>query len=98
MANGIQVVENADLEQAMRDGRRQPLPAAMPVLPLQDMVAYPDTLTPLAVGRERSMKLVNDGSRLPYSLFHRTNRNRGAYRKAQTAAYGAALGAPSAFA
>jgi ATP-dependent Lon protease len=60
MANGIQVVENADLEQAVRQGHRQPLPTAMPVLPLQDMVAYPDTLTPLAVGRERSMKLVND--------------------------------------
>jgi ATP-dependent Lon protease len=60
MANGIQVVENAELEQAVRQGHRQPLPTAMPVLPLQDMVAYPDTLTPLAVGRERSMKLVND--------------------------------------
>ncbi|MQA74201.1 MAG: endopeptidase La [Solirubrobacterales bacterium] len=58
--DGIQVVESADLEEAIRAGERQPLPAAIAVLPLQDMVAYPDTLTPLAVGRERSMKLVND--------------------------------------
>jgi ATP-dependent Lon protease len=58
--DGIQVVENADLDQAIRQGQRQPLPAALAVLPLQDMVTYPDTLTPLAVGRERSIKLVND--------------------------------------
>jgi len=43
------------------------LPDAMPVLPLREMVAYPDTLTPLAVGQERSIKLVDDvlgGNRL----------------------------------
>jgi ATP-dependent Lon protease len=36
------------------------LPAVLPVLPLRDAVTYPDTLTPLAVGQERSMRLVND--------------------------------------
>jgi len=36
------------------------LPAALPVLPLKDSVPFPDTLTPLAVGQERSVKLVND--------------------------------------
>ena len=36
------------------------LPEALPVLPLADSVPYPDTLTPLAVGQERSVKLVND--------------------------------------
>ena len=30
------------------------------MLPLKDMVTYPDTLTPLAVGQERSIRLVND--------------------------------------
>ena len=30
------------------------------MLPLKDSVAYPDTLTPLAVGQERSMRLVDD--------------------------------------
>ena len=30
------------------------------MLPLQEMVPFPDTLTPLAVGRERSMRLVNE--------------------------------------
>ncbi len=58
--SGIQVVETADVEQAVREREGQPLPAALPVLPLKDMVAYPDTLTPLAVGRERSKKLVDD--------------------------------------
>jgi ATP-dependent Lon protease len=36
------------------------LPDRLPVLPLRDSVTYPDTLTPLAVGQERSIKLVND--------------------------------------
>ncbi|MBA2439764.1 MAG: LON peptidase substrate-binding domain-containing protein, partial [Thermoleophilaceae bacterium] len=36
------------------------LPEALPVLPLKDSVAFPDTLTPLAVGQEHSVNLVND--------------------------------------
>jgi ATP-dependent Lon protease len=59
-AGGIQVVETPDLDEAIRESDGKPLPAALPVLPLKDTVAYPDTLTPLAVGLERSMKLVND--------------------------------------
>src|SRR3954452_1362206 len=35
-------------------------PPALPVLPLRDAVAFPGTLTPLAVGQERSIRLVND--------------------------------------
>ena len=38
----------------------QPLPAVLPVLPLRDTVTFPETLTPLAVGQERSIQLVND--------------------------------------
>jgi ATP-dependent Lon protease len=43
------------------------LPPTLPVLPLRETVTYPDTLTPLAVGQERSVRLVNDvlaGSRM----------------------------------
>jgi ATP-dependent Lon protease len=36
------------------------LPEGLPVLPLKDTVVFPDTLTPLAVAQERSIKLVND--------------------------------------
>ncbi len=36
------------------------LPDALPVLPLKDIVPFPETLTPLAVGQERSVALVND--------------------------------------
>jgi ATP-dependent Lon protease len=36
------------------------LPERVPVLPLRDTVTYPDTLTPLAVGQDRSIQLVND--------------------------------------
>jgi ATP-dependent Lon protease len=43
-------------EQALPEG----LPERLPVLPLRDTVTYPDTLTPLAVGQDRSIQLVND--------------------------------------
>jgi ATP-dependent Lon protease len=58
--SALEVVETTDLDEAIRARGGQPLPGALPVLPLRDMVTYPDTLTPLAVGQERSIKLVND--------------------------------------
>jgi ATP-dependent Lon protease len=56
----IEVVETLELEQAIRDRSGQKLPGALPVLPLKDMVTFPDTLTPLAVGQPRSIKLIDD--------------------------------------
>ncbi len=54
----LEVVEIPDVEEAVRGS--EPLPDALPILPLRETVTYPDTLTPLAVGQERSIKLVND--------------------------------------
>ena len=39
---------------------RSSLPDALPVMPLRDTVAFPETLMPLAVEQERSVRLVND--------------------------------------
>ena len=36
------------------------LPSALPILPLKDTVVFPDSVLPLAVGQERSIKLVDD--------------------------------------
>jgi ATP-dependent Lon protease len=36
------------------------IPEALPVLPLKEMVVFPDSATPLAVGQERSIALVDD--------------------------------------
>jgi len=41
-------------------GARSRVPAVLPVLPLRETVPLPDTLTPLAIGQERSIQLVND--------------------------------------
>ena len=54
-----------EIESPRNGGRSVPmgapaLPAALPVLPLRDTVTFPDTLTPLAVGQERSIQLIND--------------------------------------
>ena len=56
----IEVVETPDVDAAIRERQDQPLPAALPVLPLREMVPFPDTLLPLGVGQERSIRLVND--------------------------------------
>ncbi|HWV87277.1 MAG TPA: endopeptidase La [Capillimicrobium sp.] len=40
-------------------GAERELPERLPVLPLRDAVPFPDTLTPLAIGQERSIELVN---------------------------------------
>ena len=55
----LEVVESPlDADDAIR--ANAPLPDALPVLPLRETVTFPDTMTPLAVGQERSIKLVND--------------------------------------
>jgi ATP-dependent Lon protease len=36
------------------------IPETLPVLPLKEMVVFPDSATPLAVGQERSIQLVDD--------------------------------------
>jgi ATP-dependent Lon protease len=54
----LEVVEIPEVEDAARGA--EPLPDALPILPLRETVTYPDTLTPLAVGQERSINLVND--------------------------------------
>jgi ATP-dependent Lon protease len=55
----LEVVDSPlDAEDAARAG--QPLPEALPVLPLRDTVTFPETLTPLAVGQPRSIQLIND--------------------------------------
>ncbi|MFL5967172.1 MAG: endopeptidase La [Gaiellaceae bacterium] len=35
-------------------------PATLPVLPLKETVVFPDSMTPLAIGQERSIKLIED--------------------------------------
>jgi ATP-dependent Lon protease len=57
------------LPQVGQDGSpdQAALPQSLPVLPLKDSVTFPDTMTPLAVGQERSVRLINDvlgGNRL----------------------------------
>ncbi len=56
----LQIVETDDLEAIVEDPRLLRLPESLPVLPLREIVAYPDALTPLAIGRQRSIRLVDD--------------------------------------
>jgi ATP-dependent Lon protease len=49
-----------DGERPVAVGAPQDVPGRLPVLPLRETVPLPDTLTPLAIGQERSVALVND--------------------------------------
>ncbi len=55
----LEVVE-APLDADGEIRAEEPLPDALPVLPLRDTVTFPETLTPLAVGQERSIQLIDD--------------------------------------
>jgi ATP-dependent Lon protease len=56
----IEIVSDEELESAIRSTEGVPLPDSMPILPLRDIVTYPGTLTPLAVGQERSIRLIDE--------------------------------------
>jgi ATP-dependent Lon protease len=52
------VVTSEEQEQAERLGDE--LPATLPVLPLKETVVFPESMTPLAIGQERSITLIDD--------------------------------------
>jgi ATP-dependent Lon protease len=54
-----QVVVSAE-EQAQAEELGEELPATLPVLPLKETVVFPESMTPLAIGQERSVKLIDD--------------------------------------
>jgi ATP-dependent Lon protease len=56
----IQIAHDPDQQQDVQLQGSSRLPDALPVLPLRETVAFPNTMTPLAVGQERSVSLVND--------------------------------------
>jgi ATP-dependent Lon protease len=52
------VVTSEEQEEAERLGDE--LPATLPVLPLKETVVFPESMTPLAIGQERSIALIDD--------------------------------------
>ena len=77
--DGRRMIDVETLGDGARDGVDGPAVDAreLPVLPLRDTVTFPDTLTPLAVGQERSIQLVNDvlaGDRMLVMVGSRTPR------------------------
>ena len=57
----IEIIDQAaDQVEELEIHTSEKLPDALPVLPLKDTVTFPETVTPLAVGQDRSIKLVDD--------------------------------------
>jgi ATP-dependent Lon protease len=54
-----QVAVSAE-EQQRAEELGQELPATLPVLPLKETVVFPESMTPLAIGQERSIQLIDD--------------------------------------
>jgi ATP-dependent Lon protease len=58
-AEEYQVVVSAEEQQRAEDLGDE-LPATLPVLPLKETVVFPESMTPLAIGQERSIHLIDD--------------------------------------
>lgn len=56
----IEIAGAGEQDRDVEVGGQRPVPAALPVLPLRETIPLPDTLIPLAVGQERSVRLVDD--------------------------------------
>ncbi|HEV2785433.1 MAG TPA: LON peptidase substrate-binding domain-containing protein, partial [Solirubrobacteraceae bacterium] len=56
----IDVTTDGNGAREVEVGMAPVVPGSLPVLPLRETVPFPDTLTPLAIGQERSVQLVND--------------------------------------
>jgi ATP-dependent Lon protease len=56
----IEIAGTGEDGRAVEVGAQRPVPGTLPVLPLRETIPLPDTLTPLAVGQERSIRLVDD--------------------------------------
>ena len=54
-----QVAVSAE-EQQRAEELGQEQPATLPVLPLKETVVFPESMTPLAIGQERSIQLIDD--------------------------------------
>jgi ATP-dependent Lon protease len=53
-------VSELPFEQIEPESSPLDLPAALPVLPLKETVVFPQSMTPLAIGQERSVRLIDD--------------------------------------
>jgi ATP-dependent Lon protease len=56
----IEIAGTGEDGRTVEVGAQRPVPGTLPVLPLRETIPLPDTLTPLAVGQERSIRLVDD--------------------------------------
>jgi ATP-dependent Lon protease len=56
----IEITQDAPEQVEELEVQSVELPDVLPVLPLKETVAFPNTITPLAIGQERSVRLVND--------------------------------------
>jgi ATP-dependent Lon protease len=60
MIEGQDVVTVTAEEQQHAEELGDELPASLPVLPLKETVVFPASMTPLAIGQERSIRLIDD--------------------------------------
>ena len=54
--------EQAEESEALESeaGQEPEIPSLLPVLPLRETVVFPESMSPLAIGQERSIKLIDD--------------------------------------
>ena len=73
--NESELVVVSPEEQQYAEELGQELPTTLPVLPLKETVVFPESMTPLAIGQERSISLIDDVVGADRLLAHATVRN-----------------------
>ena len=58
-AGGVNIIPVMDIETPARVGDAE-LPETLPILALRNVVLFPDTVIPVSIGREKSIRLVNE--------------------------------------
>ncbi|HEX4207820.1 MAG TPA: endopeptidase La [Ktedonobacteraceae bacterium] len=59
-ASQLELLNDDELQGARQEDEQLTIPEILPVLPLKDTVVYPFSVQPLAVGQERSIRLIDD--------------------------------------
>jgi len=65
----------SELENALNDKRNNDIPKILPLLPVRDIVIFPSMVLPLSVGREKSIKALEEAMTSERYIFVATQKN-----------------------
>ena len=65
----------SEIEKTLNDKRSNDLPKILPMLPVRDVVVFPSMVLPIAVGREKSIRALEEAMTSERYIFVATQKN-----------------------